>query len=77
LLKKKQIPDVEKKIAYAFKTILFKNFETTNFTTRLQQFPLGIISPELLYLTKSMVKLLLGNLNLLAPTMDISTVSTL
>ena len=75
LLKEKQISDIEKKIAYAFKVILFKTFEITNFTIRLQNFPLGILSPELLYLVKSITSLLLANLNLLTPTMDKSTVS--
>ena len=65
----------KKKQIFGIETTLFKTLEITNFTTRLQKFPLGILSPELLYLVKSITNLLLANLDLLTPTMDISTVS--
>lgn len=72
LLKRKKVVDADRKIASAFKPLLSKNFELSKFATRLQQLPLGTYSPELLYLTKTAASLLLGNITLLSPLMDMS-----
>lgn len=67
-------PELEKKTVFSFKSILSKNMGIVEFTKRIQLIPLGIHFPELRYLIKVLVSLLVRETALITPLMDLSTV---
>lgn len=67
-------PELERKAVFIFKLILSKNLATVKFSQRIQRLPLSAHFPELRYLIKVLVGLLLREPTLVTPLMDLSTV---
>ncbi len=66
--------ELSKKFVYTFKPVLSKNIGIADFSNKIKLIPLGKDFPELVYLIRTLVYLLVKEQSLLSASMDISTV---